>query len=66
MAQREQLVALEMRYRIPAIGRFREFAAAGGLISYGPDLVDTNRQLGIYAAKCDGPGCLDSFRGGIS
>ena len=51
MAQREQLVALERRYRIPAIGRFREFAAAGGLISYGPDLVDTNRQLGIYAAK---------------
>jgi putative tryptophan/tyrosine transport system substrate-binding protein len=51
MAQREQLAALERRYRIPAIGRFREFAAAGGLISYGPDLVDTNRQLGIYAAK---------------
>ena len=51
MAQREQLVALERHYRIPAIGRFREFADAGGLISYGPDLVDTNRQLGIYAAK---------------
>jgi putative ABC transport system substrate-binding protein len=51
MAWHDQLVALERRYRIPAIGRFREFAAAGGLISYGPDLVDGNRQLGIYAAK---------------
>ena len=51
MARRDQLVALERRYRIPAIGRFREFADAGGLISYGPDLVDTNRQLGVYAAK---------------
>ena len=44
-------MALERRYRIPVIGRFREFADAGGLISYGPDLIDGNRQLGIYAAK---------------
>jgi putative ABC transport system substrate-binding protein len=51
MARHDQLVALERRYRIPAIGRFREFADAGGLISYGPDLVDINRQLGVYAAK---------------
>ena len=51
MARHNQLVALERRYRIPAIGRFREFADAGGLISYGPDLVDINRQLGVYAAK---------------
>jgi len=51
MARREQLVALERRYRVPAIGRFREFADDGGLISYGPDLTDINRQLGVYAAK---------------
>jgi putative tryptophan/tyrosine transport system substrate-binding protein len=51
MARREQLVALERRYRIPAIGRFREFAVDGGLISYGPDLIDVNRQLGVYTAK---------------
>jgi putative tryptophan/tyrosine transport system substrate-binding protein len=51
MARREQLVSLERRYRIPAIGRFREFAVAGGLISYGPDLIDGNRQLGVYAAR---------------
>jgi putative tryptophan/tyrosine transport system substrate-binding protein len=51
MARRKQLVALEKRYRVPAIGRFREFADAGGLISYGPDLTEINRQLGVYAAK---------------
>ena len=51
MARREQLMALERRYRIPVIGWFREFAVAGGLISYGPDLIDGNRQLGVYAAK---------------
>ena len=51
MARRDQLVALERRYRVPAIGRFREFADDGGLISYGPDLTDINRQLGVYAAK---------------
>ena len=44
-------MALERRYRVPAIGRFREFADDGGLISYGPDLTDINRQLGVYAAK---------------
>ena len=51
MARREQLMWLERRYRIPVIGWFREFAVAGGLISYGPDLIDGNRQLGVYAAK---------------
>ncbi len=33
------------------IDRWREFAVSGGLISYGPSLTDTNRQLGIYAGK---------------
>jgi putative ABC transport system substrate-binding protein len=47
--RREQLVALASRYRLPTIERWREFAAAGGLISYGPSLVDVARQVGIYA-----------------
>ena len=49
--RREQLAALASRYAIPAIYGWRELAAAGGLISYGPSLTDTNRQLGIYAGK---------------
>jgi putative ABC transport system substrate-binding protein len=50
-ARREQLVALASRHAIPAIWEWREFAEAGGLISYGPSLIDVNRQEGIYAGK---------------
>ena len=50
-ARREQLVALASRYAVPVIERWREFTVSGGLISYGPSLTDTNRQLGIYAGK---------------
>src|SRR5215470_7416402 len=49
--RRDQLVALASRYAIPAIERWREFAASGGLISYGPSLTAANRQVGIYAGK---------------
>jgi putative ABC transport system substrate-binding protein len=49
--RREQLVALAARYAVPAVERWREFAVSGGLISYGPSLTDTNRQLGIYAGR---------------
>jgi putative ABC transport system substrate-binding protein len=50
-SRREQLVALASRYAVPAIERWREFAASGGLISYGPSLTAANRQVGIYAGK---------------
>jgi putative tryptophan/tyrosine transport system substrate-binding protein len=49
--QRAQIVALAARHAVPAIYGVREFAIAGGLMSYGNDLADAYRQSGIYAAK---------------
>jgi putative tryptophan/tyrosine transport system substrate-binding protein len=50
-SRREQLVALTSRHAIPTIYEWREFAASGGLISYGPSLAAALRQQGIYAGK---------------
>ena len=50
-SRREQLVALAAHYRVPAIYEGRQFAIAGGLISYGASLTAVYRQLGIYAGK---------------
>jgi putative ABC transport system substrate-binding protein len=49
--RRAQVVALAARHTVPAIYVWREFAAASGLMSYGTDLADTYRQIGIYAGK---------------
>jgi len=49
--RREQVVALAARYSLPAIYEWREFAVAGGLMTYGASLVAIYRQLGIYAGK---------------
>jgi putative ABC transport system substrate-binding protein len=48
---RDKLVALVSVAAIPAIYQFRDFAAAGGLMSYDPDIVDAHRQIGIYVGK---------------
>jgi putative tryptophan/tyrosine transport system substrate-binding protein len=50
-SRREQVVTLASQYAIPAIYELREFAVAGGLMSYGVRLTDTYRQLGVYAGR---------------
>jgi putative tryptophan/tyrosine transport system substrate-binding protein len=47
----EQLGALALHHRLPAIYQFRRFAAAGGLASYGGDFLDSYRQVGIYTGR---------------
>jgi putative ABC transport system substrate-binding protein len=47
----EQLAALTLRHAVPAVYQFREFTAAGGLMSYGGSLTDTFRVTGVYTGR---------------
>jgi putative ABC transport system substrate-binding protein len=47
----EQLAALSLRYIVPTAFQFREFAAAGGLMSYGGTNADFYRQVGVYVGR---------------
>jgi putative tryptophan/tyrosine transport system substrate-binding protein len=49
--QSEQLAVLAARHSVPAIFQFREFTAAGGLMSYGPSLRDSYRLAGTYTGR---------------
>ena len=50
-SQRDQIVALAARDRIPTMFGRREAAAAGGLISYGPNFADAYRQVGVLTGR---------------
>jgi putative ABC transport system substrate-binding protein len=49
--RRDKLVALAASHAVPTMYQFREFVAAGGLMSYGVDSVDNYRQAGVYTGR---------------
>jgi len=49
--RRERIIGFAARQRLPAIYQFREYAVAGGLLSYGVSITDAYRQCGVYTAK---------------
>jgi putative ABC transport system substrate-binding protein len=50
-SRNEQIAALALSHRVPAMYQWREFVAAGGLISYGPSQSDGYRQVGVYVGR---------------
>jgi putative ABC transport system substrate-binding protein len=51
LSQRERIVVLAARHRIPAIYSARDYVGAGGLMSYAASFIDAHRQAGIYAGR---------------
>ena len=49
--RRDRLVELASQHRMPAIYQFREYALAGGLMSYGASITDMYRQVGLYVGR---------------
>src|SRR5205807_9349013 len=49
--RRDRIAALTVRHRLPAITNARDFALAGGLLSYGADLREAYYQAGFYASR---------------
>jgi putative ABC transport system substrate-binding protein len=51
LGHRDKIIALAARHRVPAIYFLREFAADGGLMSYGASITDAYQQVGVYAGR---------------
>ena len=51
LVHRDLIIALAARHKLPAVYFLRSFVAAGGLISYGPDLVDQYRRAAGYVDR---------------
>jgi len=51
VANRSLIIGLAERYRLPAVYQFRQFAAEGGLMSYGPDTADIFRRAAAYVDR---------------
>jgi putative ABC transport system substrate-binding protein len=50
-ARRDRIIAFAAQHKLPAIYQLREYAVAGGLISYGPRIADSYHQAGIYVGR---------------
>jgi ABC-type uncharacterized transport system substrate-binding protein len=62
-ARRDLIIKLAAQYRLPAVYHERAFVAAGGLLSYGPDLVDQFRATGYVDRILKGERPADRFGG---
>jgi putative ABC transport system substrate-binding protein len=51
ISRREKLVELAARHKVPAVYTIREFATAGGLMSYGTNIIEAHRIAGLYAGR---------------
>ena len=51
ISQRDLIIALAARHRLPAVYPLRFFVTGGGLVSYGPDIVDQYRRAAVYVAR---------------
>jgi putative ABC transport system substrate-binding protein len=49
--RKAELAALSLRYQVPTIHQYREFAVGGGLMSYGTETSDLSRQVGVYTGR---------------